>query len=143
MARHRSAGVPTQRALIATVFVLPFAGAPRICTTRLASGERIAADGVVIEGESHADESLLTGESQPVYKKAKDFLIGGSILDSGIVKAQVTATGEDTVLSGILHLVKQAQAEKPPLQKIADKISAVFVPTVIILGLVTFLLNYF
>ena len=106
------------------------------------SGEQVPIDSKILWGEAHVNESLLTGESIPVHKVAKDKIIGGSIVESGSVKAQVTATGEDTVLAGILHLVKQAQGEKPPIQQLADKISAIFVPLVIGLALLTFIGNY-
>jgi Cu+-exporting ATPase len=86
---------------------------------------------------------LLTGESKPLFKQKKDTLIGGSLFTDGTVKAQVTAVGKDTVLSNILNLVKQAQGEKPPIQQLADKISAVFVPAVISIAALTFILNYF
>ena len=86
---------------------------------------------------------MLTGESKPVSKQKKDTLTGGSLLTDGTVRAQVTATGKDTVLSNILNLVKQAQSEKPPLQQLADKISAIFVPAVVGIAIVTFLLNHF
>jgi len=89
------------------------------------------------------NESLLTGESKPLLKQKKDALIGGSLITDGTVKAQVTAVGKDTVLSNILNLVKQAQGEKPPMQQMADKISAIFVPAVISISILTFLLNYF
>jgi Cu+-exporting ATPase len=106
------------------------------------SGEQVPIDSKILWGEAHVNESLLTGESIPVHKVAKDKIIGGSVVESGSVKAQVTATGEDTVLAGILHLVKQAQGEKPPIQQLADKISAIFVPLVIGLALLTFIGNY-
>jgi len=106
------------------------------------SGEQVPIDSKILWGDAHVNEALLTGESIPVHKKAKDTIIGGSIIESGSVKAQVTATGKDTVLAGILHLVKQAQGEKPPIQHLADKISAIFVPLVIGIGLITFLANY-
>jgi P-type Cu+ transporter len=107
------------------------------------SGEEVPSDCKILWGEIHVNESLLTGESKPVYKQKKDVLIGGSLVTDGSVKAQVTATGKDTVLSNILNLVKQAQAEKPPVQQLADKISAIFVPAVIGIAALTFLLNYF
>jgi Cu+-exporting ATPase len=78
----------------------------------------------------------------PVHRVAKDKLIGGSIVDSGSVRAQVTATGDDTVLSGILRMVRQAQGEKPPVQLLADRISAVFVPAVIGIAILTLLGNW-
>jgi Cu+-exporting ATPase len=88
------------------------------------------------------NESLLTGESLPVLKKAKDQIISGSIVEDGNVKAQVTAVGNDTVLSNILNLVKKAQGEKPPVQQLADKISAVFVPVVLGIALLTLIINW-
>jgi len=107
------------------------------------TGEQVPTDCKILWGEAHVNESLLTGESQPVSKQKKDALIGGSLLLDGTVKAQVTATGKDTVLSNILNLVKQAQGQKPPIQQLADKISAVFVPAVIGIAALSFLLNYF
>jgi Cu+-exporting ATPase len=106
------------------------------------SGEQVPIDCKILWGDAHVNESLLTGESIPVHKVAKDNIIGGSIVESGSLKAQVTATGNDTVLAGILNLVKQAQGEKPPIQHLADKISGIFVPLVIGIGLITFIGNY-
>lgn len=107
------------------------------------SGEQVPVDCKILWGDVHVNEALLTGESKPVHKEKKDNLIGGSIITDGTVKAQVTAVGKDTVLSNILSLVKQAQGEKPPVQQLADKISAVFVPVVIAISAISFLLNYF
>ena len=107
------------------------------------TGEQVPADCKVLWGEAYVNESLLTGESKPLFKQKKDLLTGGSVFTDGNVKAQVTAVGNDTVLSNIINLVKQAQSEKPPVQQLADKISAVFVPVVIGISVVTFLLNYF
>jgi Cu+-exporting ATPase len=107
------------------------------------SGEQVPIDAKILWGDAHVNEALLTGESTPVHRQAKDKIIGGSILESGSVKAQVTATGSDTVLAGILQLVKQAQGEKPPIQHLADKISAIFVPLVVGIALVTFIVNFF
>jgi Cu+-exporting ATPase len=107
------------------------------------TGEEVPADCKILWGEAGADESILTGESLPVEKKAKDQLIGGSLLVSGTVKAQVTAAGEESVLAGIVRLVKQAQGEKSPVQQLADKISAIFVPVVVGLAVVIFAGNYF
>jgi Cu+-exporting ATPase len=89
------------------------------------------------------NESLLTGESLPVEKNKKDFLIGGSLIETGIIKAQVTATGNNTVLAKIIQLAKQAQTEKPSMQKLADKISSVFVPVVLMVALLTVIGNLF
>ncbi|HET9055616.1 MAG TPA: cation-translocating P-type ATPase [Chitinophagaceae bacterium] len=107
------------------------------------SGEQVPMDCKILWGDVHVNEALLTGESKPVHKKAKDLLIGGSLVITGTVKAQVTAVGKDTILSNIVNLVKQAQGEKPPIQQLADKISAVFVPTVVGLSIITFLLNHY
>ncbi len=107
------------------------------------TGEQVPADCKILWGEAYINEALLTGESKPLFKQKKDSLIGGSIVTDGTVKAQVTAVGRDTVLSNILNLVKQAQSEKPPIQQLADKISAVFVPAVLIIATLTFLVNYF
>jgi P-type Cu+ transporter len=107
------------------------------------SGEQVPMDCKILWGDAYVNEALLTGESKPVQKQKKDALIGGSLLTDGTVKAQVTAIGKDTVLSNILNLVKQAQGEKPPIQQLADKISAVFVPVVLCISVATFLINYF
>ena len=106
------------------------------------NGEQVPIDCKILWGDAMVNEAIITGESIPVSKQKKDFLIGGSVLESGLIKAQVTATGKDTVLSGILKMVQDAQGEKPPMQKMADKISAVFVPVVIGIALFTFILTY-
>ena len=107
------------------------------------NGEQVPADCKILWGDCTVNEAIITGESLALPKTKKDFLIGGSVIEDGLVKAQVTAAGKDTVLSGIVKMVEQAQAEKPPMQKFADKISAVFVPTVLVLSAITFLVNYF
>lgn len=107
------------------------------------TGEQVPIDCKILWGDASVNEALLTGESKPIKKTKKDALIGGSMITDGIVKAQVTAVGKDTVLSNILTLVKEAQSEKPPIQQLADKISAVFVPAVLGIALLTFLINYF
>ena len=107
------------------------------------TGEQVPIDCKILWGDVHVNEALLTGESKPIFKTKKDALIGGSIINDGTVKAQVTAVGKDTVLSNILMLVKQAQGEKPPIQELADKISAIFVPAVLAIAVLTFLINYF
>ena len=106
------------------------------------SGERVPADCKILWGTAESDESILTGESLPVAKSAKETLIGGSLLVSGTVKAQVTAASADSILAGIVRMVKQAQGEKSPIQQLADRISAVFVPVVLVLAAITFLGNY-
>lgn len=107
------------------------------------TGEQVPIDCKILWGEAEVNESIITGESIPVPKVAKDHLIGGSVLANGTVKAQVTATGDQTVLSRILKLVKQAQGEKPPVQQLADKISAIFVPVVIGIALLTLVANWY
>jgi Cu+-exporting ATPase len=106
------------------------------------SGEQVPADCKILWGDASANESIITGESMPVEKHAKDNLIGGSILVDGTAKAQVTAASNESVLSNIINLVKQAQGEKPPVQQMADKISAIFVPVVLIIAVITFIGNY-
>lgn len=107
------------------------------------NGETVPMDCKVLWGEASVNEAIISGESAPVEKKMNDKLIGGSVLERGTVKTYVTAVGEDTVLANILKMVKEAQTEKPPVQQLADKISAIFVPVVISIALVTFLANYF
>ncbi|GAB4092862.1 heavy metal translocating P-type ATPase [Flaviaesturariibacter terrae] len=106
------------------------------------SGEQVPADCKILWGDVQVNEAILTGESLPVARGKKDPLIGGSVLESGTAKAIVTAVGEDTVLARILRMVKQAQGEKPPLQLLADRISAVFVPAVLLIALLAFAGNW-
>lgn len=106
------------------------------------TGEQVPADCKVLWGEANVNEAIITGESVPVYKTKKDKLIGGSIIENGTIKAYVTAAGNDTVLSGIINLVKQAQGEKPPVQQLADKISAIFVPVVVGIAAATLVVNW-
>jgi Cu+-exporting ATPase len=107
------------------------------------AGETIPMDCKVLWGEANVNESIVTGESVPVFRKMNDILLGGSTIENGTVKAYVTAVGNDTVLANILKMVKAAQGEKPPVQILADKISAIFVPLVLGIALVTLLGNYF
>jgi len=103
------------------------------------TGDQIPADGMVLQGNAYVDESMLTGESIPVFKQKNDTVSGGTINTNGIIKCKVTATAGHTTLDAIIELVKQAQTEKPPVQRLADKISAIFVPVVLTLALITFL----
>lgn len=107
------------------------------------SGEPVPMDCKILWGEASINESIITGESVPVEKKMNDTLIGGSTVEKGSLKAMITAVGENTVLANILKLVREAQTEKPPVQQLADKISAIFVPVVISIALLAFLGNYF
>jgi Cu+-exporting ATPase len=97
----------------------------------------------VLWGEANINESIVTGESVPVFRKMNDILLGGSTIENGTVKAYITAVGNDTVLANILKMVKAAQGEKPPVQILADKISAIFVPLVLSIALATLIGNYF
>lgn len=106
------------------------------------SGEQVPIDCKILWGDIHANEAIITGESLPVLKGKKDMLIGGSIITDGTAKAQVTAIGDNTVLSGIINLVKKAQGEKPPVQLLADKISGVFIPVVIGIAIITLIANW-
>ncbi len=101
-------------------------------------GERIPADGTVTEGSTQVDESMLTGEPLPVAKTVGEALTGGAINGDGRVLLQVTAAGSDSVLAHIIRLVQDAQAVKAPVQRLVDKVSAVFVPVVLGLALLTF-----
>jgi Cu+-exporting ATPase len=107
------------------------------------NGEYVPMDAKVLWGDADVNEAIITGESVPVKKTIKDKLIGGSIVQTGTVKAQITAVGEDTVLANILKLIKNAETEKPPVQLLADKISAVFVPLVVSIAILTVVVNYF
>jgi Cu+-exporting ATPase len=102
-------------------------------------GERMPADGVVLEGASHVDESMLTGESLPVARSAGDAVTGGSVNGEGVLVVRATALGAESTLARIVRLVETAQAHKAPIQRLVDRVSAVFVPVVIGIGLVTLL----
>ena len=101
-------------------------------------GERVAVDGTVHEGASHVDEALLTGESRPVAKATGDRVIGGSINVEGALLVQTTAVGAETTLARIVRLVESAQAAKAPVQRLVDRVSAVFVPVVLAIAAITF-----
>ena len=102
-------------------------------------GERIAADGIVIAGHSAVDESMLTGESMPRDKKPGDTVTAGTINKEGVLRYEAVRIGGDTALAGIIRLVEQAQGSKAPIQTLADRISAVFVPAVLAIAALTFL----
>lgn len=106
-------------------------------------GEKIPVDGVVVEGRSTVDESMLTGESLPVSKSPGEPVIGATLNKVGLLKFEATKVGRETALAQIIRLVEEAQASKAPIQQLADKVSAVFVPIVIAISLVTFLVWYF
>ena len=100
-------------------------------------GERIPVDGVVEEGQSQADESLLTGESLPVSKQAGDGVTGGAVNGDGLLRIRTTAIGAESTLARIIRLVESAQASKPPVQRLVDRVSAVFVPVVVVIAVLT------
>jgi P-type Cu+ transporter len=102
-------------------------------------GVKIPVDGLILSGFSSIDESLITGESTPVDKKSGDTVVGGSLNKNGFFKMRATNLGKDSMLSQIVHLIEQAQGSKAPIQKMADKVSSVFVPIVISLASVSFI----
>jgi Cu+-exporting ATPase len=106
-------------------------------------GEKIPVDGVVIEGRSAADESMLTGESMPVEKGPGAAVIGATLNKMGLLRFEATKVGKETALAQIIRLVEEAQGSKAPIQKLADQVSAWFVPAVIVLALLTFAGWYF
>ncbi len=107
------------------------------------TGEQVPQDCKILSGDAEVNEAIISGESVPVFKKQGDILIGGSVLANGTVKCYVSATGKETVMNGIIELMKQAQSQKPPMQLLADKISAVFVPVVVSIAVLTIVINYF
>ncbi|MEX3950036.1 heavy metal translocating P-type ATPase [Paraburkholderia sp. EG287B] len=100
-------------------------------------GERLPVDGVVLEGRSHIDESLITGESLPVPKAPDDPVTAGSINGEGAIAVRTTAIGAETTLARIIRLVESAQAEKAPIQRLVDRVSAVFVPAILVIAAIT------
>lgn len=105
-------------------------------------GEKIPVDGEIIEGQSAIDESMLTGESLPVDKKVGDIVVGATINKNGFLKIKATKVGKDTALAQIVKVVEQAQGSKAPIQRLADQISGIFVPVVVSIAVITFLVWY-
>jgi Cu+-exporting ATPase len=105
----------------------------------LRPGDKIPADGVVVRGETYVDESMVTGEAMPVQKVKESFLIGGTVNGHGRVDFRVTRAGRDTQLSQIVKLVQDAQTNRAPIQRLADLIAGYFVPAILFLGVMTFL----
>ncbi|KAK3904759.1 E1-E2 ATPase-domain-containing protein [Staphylotrichum tortipilum] len=105
----------------------------------LRPGDKIPADGVLVRGETYVDESMVTGEAMPVQKTKGSFLIGGTVNGHGRVDFRVTRAGRDTQLSQIVKLVQDAQTNRAPIQRLADTLAGYFVPTILFLGLMTFL----
>ena len=107
------------------------------------SGDKIPTDGIIISGTSYIDESMITGESIPIDKTKGDEVIGGTIITDGNLKIKATKIGDDTLLSQIIELVKNAQNNKPNIQKLGDQVSAVFVPVVLTISLATFFIGHY
>lgn len=105
------------------------------------NGDSIPVDGTIESGEAQIDERMITGESLPVHKRKGDDVVGGTIVADGNLRVIATNVGNSSVLSNIIKMVRQAQSTKPPLQKLADKISAIFVPAVLGIALLTLVLN--
>ncbi len=110
---------------------------------RVATGEAIPTDGVVVEGTAGVDEGMITGEGRPVLKTIGDAVVGGTVTADGGLLVETTAVGKASALARIIRLVQEAQGAKPPLQKLADKIAAVFVPAVLGISGLTLVINYF
>lgn len=106
-------------------------------------GDKIPVDGEVLSGNASVDESMLTGESIPLEKEKYDKVIGGTIVRNGNIRMIATKVGSNTVLAQIIDLMKKAQAAKPPVQKLGDQVAAIFVPAVILIAIITFLITYF
>ncbi|MFH0942797.1 MAG: heavy metal translocating P-type ATPase [Candidatus Beckwithbacteria bacterium] len=106
-------------------------------------GVKVPVDAIILKGQSYLDESLVTGESVPVLKKEGDKVIGSTINKKGLLIIQATKVGEDTLLANIVKLVNQAQSSRAPIQKLADKVSGIFVPVVVLLSILAFLIWHF
>jgi P-type Cu+ transporter len=117
---------------------IPIARVKKEMTVVVRPGERIPVDGTVLDGESAVDESMLSGEPLPVDKTPGDSVVGGTINGQGRLKFRATRVGRDTALAQIIRLVQEAQGSKAPIQALADRVAAVFVPGVILIALVTF-----
>ena len=107
------------------------------------TGDQIPVDGDVLSGNASVNEAMLTGESLPVEKGKYDKLIGGTLVEHGSVTMIATKVGSNTVLAQIIELMKKAQAAKPPVQKLGDKVAAIFVPIVILIAVITYAISYF
>lgn len=106
------------------------------------TGEKIPADGDIIWGNASVNESLLTGESLPIEKNKYDSVIGGTVVEQGSIKILATKVGKHSVLSQIVEIMKRAQSSKPPIQRLGDRVAAIFVPVVVSIAVLTFVLSY-
>lgn len=107
------------------------------------TGDRVPVDGEIIWGEASLNESMLTGESLPVEKSKYDQVIGGTLIEKGSIHILVNKTGKHTILSQIIELMKRAQSAKPPIQKLGDQVAAIFVPVVVGISILTFILAFY
>jgi Cu+-exporting ATPase len=107
------------------------------------TGDKIPADGEIIWGQGTVNESMITGENMPVERITKGIVLAGTILEQGTFKMRVTKSNQDSALAHIIALVKEAQRNKPEIQKLGDKVSSIFVPSVIFISIITFLITYF
>ncbi len=112
-------------------------------TIRIRPGERIPVDGEIFEGSSHVDESMLTGEPMPVSKKVGDKVFGGTLNTQGSFLMKATGIGTDTMLAHIIELVRKAQSSKPQIGRLVDKVAAIFVPVVVTIAVISFIVWYF
>ena len=119
--------------------VLPIAQVRRGDVVVVQPGERVPVDGVVVEGRTHVDASMITGEALPVARAEGDSVTGGSVNGEGLVRVRTTAVGAESALARIVRLVESAQAKKAPIQRLVDRVSAVFVPVVLVLAAITLL----
>ena len=122
------------------VIEIPVESVQRDAVVLVRPGERLPVDGVILEGSSQLNESMLTGESMPVAKFPGDKVAGASINGEGMLRIQAVSVGTDSTLARIIKLVENAQASKAPVQKLVDKISAIFVPVVVLIAVITFLI---
>ncbi len=106
-------------------------------------GEKVPVDGEVVEGTSSVDESMLTGESIPVEKNVGDFVIGATVNKNGRLRVKATKVGKETALAQIIKVVEEAQGSKAPIQRVADRISGIFVPIVVAIAVLAFGVWYF
>ncbi len=114
-------------------------------TIKLMAGDRVPVDGIILTGIGLLNESMITGESLPIEKHPgqEGKLIAGTLVENGSMVMQATSVGADTTLAKIIRLVKDAQQHKPPIQRMADRVSAIFVPLVVLITIITFILSYF
>jgi len=135
--------IAIQKDMTETIEHVPVSEIKKYDPVLVNSGDQVPVDGKIYWGHAVADESALTGESVPVEKTAGSTLLAGSVLISGSCKLTTEKAGRQTVLAGIIDLVKQAQQSKPEIQKLGDKISAWFVPAVVLISLLTFFIGHF